>query len=130
MIRSVVLVVANGAILFLSACVLMQTVQFETATRTAKPFDHPIDIVDSQSVQNRPYKFTGMAQANAGKFHSPTDTVNRLKAQARRIGGDALLDLSSDPVTHGAGHIRDLWKAKIIVWISDTKLPAQTEEPK
>ena len=69
----------------------MQTVQYETTPRGAKPIDHQIEIVDSQSVQNRPFKVIGLAQANAGKFHSPTDTVNRLKAQARRLGGDALL---------------------------------------
>ncbi len=64
--------------------------------------------------------------ANAGKFHSNKDTINRLKSLARQMGGDALLDLSfgasaarmisKTQYGYTSGSVRENWAAKVIIW--------------
>lgn len=89
----------------------------------AKAPDFPIEILDAADIA-RPYKVIGVAEANAGKLHSPTDTINHLKRQASD-GGDALMELQRGagagmitPVgsSYVYGNAREIWSAKVIVW--------------
>ena len=73
-------------ILMSSGCVNTHSIQYETHARPAKAPDFPIEILDAADIA-RPYKVIGVAEANAGKLHSPTDTINHLKRQARAMGG-------------------------------------------
>jgi len=113
-----------AAIFTLTGCVSVKTVPFEATARTPKSNDFPIEILESKDV-TRPYKVIGFVQANAGKKHSTADTLERLRTAARQMGADALIDLKNQPIGAGvpsdggmiySGHVRELWKAKAIVW--------------
>lgn len=111
----------------LSGCVSVKSIPYETTARQPKPDNYLIDIYDSKDV-NRPYKVIGIVQADAGKRHSVADTLEKLRSQARQMGGDALVDLTNQPIGIGvptskggtiySGHVRELWQAKVIVWKS------------
>jgi hypothetical protein len=114
-------------------CVYSRSIKYETTSRAAKAPDHPMEIVDSVAA-TRPYKVIGQVQANAGKLHSVDDTLERLKAEARKMGGDALLDLQQDPAKRGgiapigAGfsvddNLREIWSAKVIIWTDKAQNP-------
>ncbi len=108
-----------------SGCVSVRSVPFETQARPPKPDDFRIEILESKDI-TKPYKVIGLVQVNAGKNHSVEDTVEKLRAAARQMGADALVDLSNQPIGAGvpassggtiySGHVRDLWSAKAIVW--------------
>jgi hypothetical protein len=109
----------------LSGCVSTRSIQYETITRPPKPADFPMEILDTANI-NRPYKVIGLVQANAGKLHNTADVIEQLKNEARKLGGDALIDLQQQPIGAGvptsqggviySGHVRDLWTAKVIIW--------------
>ena len=109
---------------FITGCVSVKTVPYDSVPRAPKSSDYPIEIIDAHDV-HRPYKVIGLVQANAGKKHSVEDTLEKLRDAARKMGADALLGLQNEalggavPVQGGAlysGHMRDLWRAKAIVW--------------
>lgn len=111
-------------ILFLS-CVNTRIIPYETNPRTTKPKNFPIPIFESSNIK-KPYKIIGAVEANAGKLHSVSDTVEHLKNAARKMGGDALLDLQKGPSSGGViapagklyyyGNVREIWSAKVIVF--------------
>lgn len=116
----------------LAGCVSVKTVPFETTVRTPKADDFPIEILESREV-TRPYKVIGLVQANAGKRHSIGDTLEKLRTAARQMGADALLDLNNELIGVGvpaqggtiySGHVRDLWRAKAIIWVTPNKADA------
>ena len=124
--RAVTVVTSCLLALGLVACGNTRTIRYETEARTPKRTDFPIEILDSVNL-TRPYKVIGVVQANAGKLHDPNDTIEALKAEARKLGGEALLDLQQGaarggvirPVGGGAyayGNVREIWSAKVIVW--------------
>ena len=112
-------------VLFLCGCVSIKTVPYETIDRSPKPDNFPIEILDSRNI-TKPYKVIGFVQADAGKNHSVQDMLEKLRAGARKMGADALVDLGNQPIGAGvpsssggtiySGHVRDLWTAKAIVW--------------
>lgn len=89
----------------LSGCVSIRSIQYETITRTPKPPDFPIEILDTANI-NRPYKVIGLVQANAGKRHNTADVIEQLKSEARKLGGDALIDLQQQPIGAGVPHLK------------------------
>lgn len=106
------------------AMVNVRCISYESTPRTPKPQDYVIEIVDLKDIDN-PYKVIGEVDANAGKKHDTNDVLEKLKKAAKKMGGDALIELQSQPIGGGvpyqggmiySGHIRDLWKAKVIVW--------------
>ncbi len=110
------------------SCVSTRTVRYETSARPPKPGAYPLEIYDSVNLA-QPYKVIGIVQANAGKLHNPADTLEYLKEEARKIGGDALIDLATGPSaaraitqvgsTYVAGSVREIWTAKVIVWLEE-----------
>ncbi|MBW1754018.1 MAG: hypothetical protein JRF60_07965 [Deltaproteobacteria bacterium] len=115
-------------VLWAYGCVNTRCIRYETSARSPKPSDFPIEILDGTNI-GKPYKVIGVVEANAGKLHSPTDTINHLKREARAMGGDALLNIQ-----HGSGggmvvpagtiymygNLREIWTAKVIVWKKTT----------
>ena len=109
-------------------CVSTRSIPYETGSRAPKPSDYAMEIVES-SLLNRPFKVIGVVQANAGKLHSVKDTLDHLRAEARKMGGDALIDLNQGPAKSeamGPGKrysfedtVRVMWSAKVIVWTDD-----------
>jgi len=112
-------------IVLMSGCVSTRSIRYETIVRQPKPSNYPIEILDPANI-NRPYKVIGIVQANAGKLHSTKDTIEHLKAEARKMGGDALIDLQQGSSKGGVvapagnmyiyGNVREIWSAKVIVW--------------
>lgn len=102
----------------------VKTFSYETEPRAPKPKDYPIEILDAGDI-NRPYKIIGLVQANAGQLHSIEDTLEKLREAAREMGADALLNIDNEPYGETSsnvggvryyGHLRELWRAKAIVW--------------
>jgi hypothetical protein len=111
-------------LLFLAACVNTRSIPYETQARPAKPDSYPIEILDVLNI-SRPYKVIGVVEANAGKHHDPADTIENLKKEARRMGGEALIALQRGAGagmiipsgnTYLYGNVREIWAAKVIVW--------------
>jgi hypothetical protein len=115
------------------SCVTTRLIRYETVIREPKPANYPVDIYESSNL-NRRYKIIGIVTANAGKFHSPADTLEYLKNAARKMGGAALMDLgfaSSDgriiqktDSGYISGSVRENWGAKVIVWENNDKRPS------
>jgi hypothetical protein len=109
-------------------CVSTRSIPYETGSRDPKPSDYAIEILESSHL-NRPFKVIGVVQANAGKLHSVKDTLEHLRAEARKMGGDALIDLDQGPAQSEAmgpgkrysfeDRVREIWSAKVIVWTDD-----------
>jgi hypothetical protein len=111
-------------LLSLAACVNTRSIPYETISRPAKPDNYPIEILDVVNI-SRPYKVIGVVEANAGKNHSPPDTIEHLKQEARKMGGEALIELQRGAgaamlIPSGNayvyGNVREIWAAKVIVW--------------
>ena len=114
-------------VIMLFGCVSVKSIPYETNPRDPKPDNFPIEIFDSKDL-TMPYKIIGIVQADAGKKHSVADVLQKFRSLARRMGGDALIDLTNQPIGTGiptskggivySGHVRELWQAKVIVWQS------------
>jgi len=112
-------------VVLMSGCVNTRSIKYETIVRTPKSLNYPIEIIAPANL-NRSYKVIGVIQANAGKLHSTKDTIEHLKAEARKMGGDALIDLQQRASKGGViapagdmyvyGNVREIWSAKVIVW--------------
>jgi hypothetical protein len=109
-------------LLFISACVHAKAIRYETTERPSKPDNFSIEIFEAKHIE-RPYKVIGLVEAESGG--SIEKIINRLKAEARKMGGDALIELHQQPIGAGIpsqggtmyyGHVKDLWSAKVIVW--------------
>jgi hypothetical protein len=112
-------------------CVNMRAIPYETVSREPKPKDYSMEIVESGN-SKRPFKVIGMVQANAGRLHRVSDTLERLRVEARKMGGDALMDLQQGPAQTGAAtsgpfasyrlddNVREIWTAKVIVWLDQS----------
>jgi hypothetical protein len=127
--------IASLVLLFLSlfiwGCVTTRIIPYETMVREPKPADYPMEVIDAAS-NTRTYIVIAVVEANAGKLHSVKDTLETIKKKARKLGGDALLDLINGPQAGGYitpapilgrgsyvyGKPREIWSAKVIVWQS------------
>ena len=105
----------------------------EVQARNPQPSNHYIRIIDDE-VPDRPYKVIGTVRARVALWRPltynvwPEDKiVERMKTKARKIGGDALIYLTTTPVRGGAASIdptfalsevnTQLWTASVIVWL-------------
>lgn len=113
-------------LIIILGCVNAKAIRYETMERLSKPEDYPIEILDSSNI-TRPYKVIGVVQAEPGAVSIKT-IIEHMKAEARKMGGDALLDLQKTFVPSGGAILpigtmyvygqgsRDIWSAKVIVW--------------
>jgi len=113
-------------IMLITDCLRSSGIRYETIVRQPKPSNHPIEIVDSKNI-DRTYKIIGVVQAEKG-IHSLEIIIERLKIEARKMGGDALIDLHKELSSRGGAVIpaggrlffaqnqREIWTAKVIVW--------------
>lgn len=109
----------------LASCVSTRSIPYETTSRAAKPQDYPMEVVESAGL-SRPHKVIGVVHVNAGKLHSVKNTLEHLRTDARKMGGDALMDLQQGPVKRNVpgplgsyrfeDSVREDWSAKVIVW--------------
>lgn len=126
------LITAIFVAILLSSCGGVHVIRYEEEARPTKPFDFAIPILNKANI-HRPYKIIGLIQIDASQRDNEGMIIEQLKTEARRLGGDALIDLQQQPqethfpiggtfplVSQGelaySGHFRDLWTAKVIVW--------------
>jgi len=110
--------------LILTGCVSVRSIRYEAAARQPRP-DCSVDIFDAASIK-KPYKVIGEVRAAADERISLARVMDKLRDAARKMGGDALVDLQHQAVGTGIpvsqdsslyfGCVRDLWSAKVIVW--------------
>ena len=87
-------------VLLISGCASVRSVKYENITRLEKAKDYPIEIIERRDIKKE-YKVIGLAQVNAGKLHDTADVMNKLREQARKMGGDALTELEQQPIGGG-----------------------------
>lgn len=111
--------------LFLVGCVRSQAINFETSQRPERPIDHPIEIIEKDQIK-RAYKVIGIVRVNVGKLADPSSAINRLREEARKMGGDALIEIGIEDGRSGVivplgnvstfGSTRVNYAAKVIVF--------------
>jgi hypothetical protein len=110
--------------LILTGCISVRSICYEAAARQPRP-DCSVDIFDAANIK-KPYKVIGQVEAAADERISLARVMDKLRDAARKMGGDALVDLQRQAVGTGIpisqdgslyfGCVRDLWSAKVIVW--------------
>jgi hypothetical protein len=115
---------------FLSSCADITVLRYESTARPPKSLDTPITILDKATI-TRPYKVIGLIKIDASTQHFSVEIIEQIKMEARKLGGDAVIDLQQQPLESSlpigsfptgqadltySGHLRDLWSAKVIVW--------------
>jgi hypothetical protein len=126
--------IASLALVVLAACttISVDSTRDETRHRPPKPRDHDIEVFHD-TIPDRPHKVIGSVLARVK--HSPEgDTLwpdhsvlERLKVEARRLGGDALIGLAADRQADGGTYLSPpatvltgsstIWSASVIVWL-------------
>jgi hypothetical protein len=105
-------------------CATTRNVLYDKTERPAKSENYEVQTFDVAGI-HRPYKVIGAVIASTGPFHHVMDAIEHLEFAAKKMGGDALIDLSqglpkgSDMPTGGwfiFRHSGEIWSAKVIVW--------------
>lgn len=105
-------------------CVSLMTVQplpYESTERESKPNDYPIEILNSENI-DADYKIIGEISIVANLFTSSSKMRTELLNEARKMGGDAIIDFksnfSSEKDKHGHDQVNaTIWTSKVIVWL-------------
>ena len=123
MIRHIVVICAMAFLL--AGCVRTQVINFETTTRSAKPLDALVEVLEKEQIKN-PYKVIGIVRANAGKLADPNSALEKMREAAREMGGDALTEFGVEDARSGVivpmgsvaayGNLRINYAAKVIVF--------------
>ena len=112
--------------------VIVDATRDEATARTPKGADDTVEVF-RENAPERAYKTVGTVRAKVKlspyrEYTSPDEKVlDKMKARARQLGADALVDIRVEPVRGGAddlapdGEYRQgnsqLWNAKAVVWI-------------
>jgi hypothetical protein len=117
-------IVLISASLF-SGCMSVRSYYYHGCYREPRPEGASVEILEPQEV-NRAYRVIGEVEAKANRGTDIVKVMERLKRAARRMGGEALVDLQYQskgtgiPVTRDGstyvGYVRDFWRGKVIVW--------------
>ena len=72
-----------------------QGFRYDNVDRGARPKDHPIPIVADPTRIDRPYVVIGMVQSDSGDMGgiAERELKEGLRKEARKMGGDALINL-------------------------------------
>ncbi len=116
------LVMLSAALLY--GCATTRSVLYEKTALPPKPSDFKIEIFSREGL-NRPYKVIGIVIASTGLLHAFQDAVEHLQADAKKMGGDALIDLTQglpegEAMPSGGwfifGERGEIWSARVITW--------------
>ena len=111
--------------LILAACVRSNDSAIVPARYESKPDNYPIEILEVKKI-DREYKIIGKIHTTLEANQAVAEAIERLKQMARKIGGDALVDLHKESVSGtvelgvGASRYRNrkiYLTAKVIVWM-------------
>lgn len=79
-------VILISVILLCVSRVTTRVIMHESISLPPKSSDTAIDIHESANL-SKPYKVIAVVQANAGRRHKVADSLEYLKAEARKLGG-------------------------------------------
>jgi hypothetical protein len=108
----------------LSGCATTREVLYDKTVRQPKPKAFHVEIYDAAGIRC-PYKVIGTAIVSVGPFHHVPAAMEHLQDEARKMGGDALIDVAQglpkglEMPTGGwfiFGRSGEIWSAKVIVW--------------
>ena len=111
--------------LILTACVQSNDSAMVSERYEAKPDNYPIEIFKEKKI-DREYKIIGKIRTPLARDQAATEAIEKLKQMARKIGGDALVDVHEESVSGtvelgvGAARYRSrniYLTAKVIVWM-------------
>lgn len=109
------------ALLILTGCVSQgaNILRYDQTTRQAKPTDYSIEILDRENI-DREYKVIAqVSDAITNVYESEQLIMNNLLNAARKLGGDALIDLETETIDTSYDWIpskETIYKAKVIVF--------------
>lgn len=126
------LVLAAIAVAVTTACatVVVEATRMEPRPRSAKPGDSPIEVLE-EPIPTRPHKVIGSVRARVklsettNRLVPPARVVEELKREARRLGGDALLPITTSRQAGGGTYATPsgilagssvVWAALVIAW--------------
>ena len=77
--------------------------RYDEVERTPRPGDHPIPIIADTPSITRPYMVIGLVQADGAGMEGlgEREMKEGLRREARRMGGDALIDPRREPSIYG-----------------------------
>ena|ERR1700690_3999549 len=108
----------------LFGCATTRGVLHDKTERQVKPKDYNVEIYAAYGAPHT-YKVIGTVIASTGPFHHVLDAIEHLQDEAKKMGGDALIDLAQgmptgEPMPEGGwfifGGTGEIWSAKVIVW--------------
>ena len=111
--------------LILAACVQSNDAVIVYAKYESKPDNYPIEIFEVKKIDWE-YKIIGKIRTPLERNQAVPEAIEKLKRIARKIGGDALVDLHEESVSGtvelgvGAARYRSrkiYLTAKVIVWL-------------
>ena len=111
--------------LILAACVQSNDAVIGSAKYESKPDNYPIEIFEVKKI-DRKFKIIGTIRTPLERNQAATEAIEKLKQMARKIGGDAVVDLHEESVSGtvelgvGAARYRSrkiYLTAKVIVWM-------------
>jgi len=120
--RSILFILVSAVFLF--GCATTRSILYDKLERSPKQASYNVEIFSSAGIQ-RAYRIIGVAIAGTGPFQHFEDAISHLQAEARNMGGDALID-PVQGLPKGAamptggwfifGNVGEIWNAKVIVW--------------
>jgi len=132
--RTFAVLTATLTVALLAGCatIIVEATRTEPKARAARPANHPIELLTEQ-VPARAHKVIGSVRARvklseySGKVAPPRKVIARLQAEARALGGDALLPITLTPASGGGTYAAppgtvlagnsEIWTALVIVWL-------------
>ena len=83
-----------------------QAFRYDEIERAPKPKDHPVPVVADTTRLTRPFLIIGMVQSESGSVEGIGDRELKegLRREARKLGGDALINLERRPMGAPARH--------------------------
>lgn len=93
--------IVSALVLVLAGCIRAQMIRFEATSRSPKPPDYLIEVIEKDQVK-KPYKVIGEIWVRTGPAQDPNSVLNKMREAAKEMGGDALMDFGIQDARTGA----------------------------
>jgi hypothetical protein len=103
--------VAITLILLISCSSSTRSVSFDNTERRPKLDNYTIEILDRANI-DKPFKVIGYIEIVAWEGTDLKKTFGSLKAEARKLGGNGLIDIQKGRKSSK----QFIWSAKVIIW--------------
>jgi hypothetical protein len=106
----------------LTACISTDRKLYVDEPLQPTPAETPIRIIDLSNFE-RPFETIGHVGIKAAETYSPQSVMRRLQSECRKMGGDALNDVTQKPLQKKFPRFFDylnfydvIWTAEVVRW--------------